>query len=70
LAQGKELHQLTLKELQSFSSQIQEDLFACLTLEHMISRRLSAGGTARDNVRAAIEQAQEALAQKAPVEDG
>jgi argininosuccinate lyase len=70
LAQGKELHQLTLKELQSFSSQIQEDLFACLTLEHMVSRRLSAGGTAQDNVRMAIETAQKALAQKALGDDG
>jgi argininosuccinate lyase len=70
LAQGRELHQLTLKELQSFSSQIQEDLFACLTLEHMVSRRLSAGGTAQDNVRMAIETAQKALAQKALGDDG
>jgi hypothetical protein len=35
----------------------------------MISRRLSAGGTAADNVRAAIEQAQKNLAEKAAVQD-
>jgi argininosuccinate lyase len=69
LEQGRELHQLTLKELQNFSSQIQEDLFGCLTLEHMISRRLSFGGTARDNVLTAVQQAQQALAQNGSAEE-
>ncbi len=69
LGEKKELHELTLKELQSFSSQIQEEIFSHLTLEHMISRRLSHGGTARENVRAAIQQAQEAMAKKAAVKD-
>ncbi|MEJ2660045.1 MAG: argininosuccinate lyase [Desulfobacteraceae bacterium] len=68
LEQGRELHQLTLKELQNFSSQIKDDLFDCLTLEHMISRRLSLGGTARENVLAAIQQAQQALAQNDALE--
>jgi argininosuccinate lyase len=54
LGKSKELHELSLKELQSFSSSIEEELFEHLTLEHMISRRLSAGGTARKNVQAAI----------------
>jgi argininosuccinate lyase len=54
LGKSKELHELTLKELQSFSSSIEEEIFEHLTLEHMISRRLSAGGTARKNVQAAI----------------
>jgi argininosuccinate lyase len=54
LGKSKELHELSLKELQSFSSSIEEEIFEHLTLEHMISRRLSAGGTARKNVQAAI----------------
>ncbi len=54
LGKSKELHELTLKELQSFSPVIEEGLFEHLTLEHMISRRLSAGGTSRENVEAAI----------------
>ncbi len=58
----KELHQLSLKEMQSFSSQIQEEVFTHLTLEHMVSRRQSAGGTARDNVREAIERAKKTSA--------
>lgn len=61
LGQGKELHDLTLKELQSFSKIIGQEVFENLTLEHMISRRLSAGGTSRENVKAAIDQAQKDL---------
>jgi len=61
LGKGKELHELSLKELQSFSSVIQDEIFDHLTLEHMISRRLSAGGTAQQNVKAAIARAQKEL---------
>ena len=61
LAEEKELHELTLEELQSFSALIQEEIFDHLTLEHMISRRLSAGGTARANVLKAIEEAQKTM---------
>jgi argininosuccinate lyase len=61
LAQGKELHELTLKELQAFSKVIQNDIFDHLTLEQMISRRQSTGGTSSDNVRAAIEAANKQL---------
>ena len=66
LAQGKELDQLTLKELQGFSKEIEEDLFENLTLEHMIARRQSAGGTSGDNVRAAIATAHRELAADDP----
>jgi argininosuccinate lyase len=61
LGKGKELHDLTLKELQSFSSMMGGDIFEHLTLEHMISRRVSAGGTCRDNVTAAIQAAQKEM---------
>ncbi len=57
LGKSKELHELSLKELQSFSPAIGQELFEHLTLEHMVSRRLSAGGTARENVEAAIAKA-------------
>ena len=63
LEKGKELDELSLNELQGFSKEIEEDLFHHLTLEHMISRRSSIGGTSADNVRAAIERAQKELAQ-------
>jgi argininosuccinate lyase len=61
LGEGKELHELTLKELQTFSPMVGGDIFEHLTLERMISRRLSAGGTSRDNVMAAIQAARKAL---------
>ncbi len=57
LGKSKELHELSLKELQSFSSAIKEEIFEHLTLEHMISRRRSAGGTALENVKSAISLA-------------
>jgi argininosuccinate lyase len=41
---------------------IQDDLFDHLTLEHMIDRRQSQGGTASHNVAAAIADARAALA--------
>ncbi|MBR9982854.1 MAG: argininosuccinate lyase [Desulfatitalea sp.] len=61
LAQGKELHQLSLPELNGFSKVIQQDLFDHLTLERMIARRQSYGGTATDNVQSAIETAKKQL---------
>jgi len=64
LRKDKELHALDLKELQSFSSTIQEDLFDHLTLEHMIDRRQSAGGTASNNIRAAIAAARQGMQQE------
>ncbi len=70
LGEKRELHELPLKELQTFSSLIQENIFEHLTLEHMISRRLSDGGTAQANVRAAMEEAQKAMAQRAPSTTG
>jgi len=64
LTNGKELHELTLDELKQFSKQFKADIFDHLTLEHMISRRQSAGGTSGDNVRAAIAAARSQLAGK------
>jgi argininosuccinate lyase len=63
LSRGKELHELALPELQAFSNTITADLFDYLTLEQMIARRKPVGGTATDNVRAAIQAAQNRLAQ-------
>jgi argininosuccinate lyase len=61
LSKGKELHELSLKELQKFSKLIKEDIFDHLTLEAMVDRRTSAGGTARENVMAAIAKAESDL---------
>jgi argininosuccinate lyase len=64
LARQKELYELTLEQLQSFSSLIQEDIFSFLDTRQMVARRTSAGGTAGANVRRAIAEAQKQLAAK------
>jgi argininosuccinate lyase len=61
---GKELHELTLTELRSFSSLIEKDIFVHLSVEQMIDRRKSFGGTATENVLAAIAAAEKDLGQK------
>jgi argininosuccinate lyase len=61
LEKGKELHELTLAELQTFSSLVKEDIFDFLSIEQVINRRRSFGGTAKDNVIAAIEGAEKEL---------
>ena len=65
LDKGKELDQLTLDELKSFSPLIKADIFDHLTLEFMIDRRQSLGGTATENVTRAIAEARKALAKPA-----
>ena len=62
LEKGKELHELTLADLQTFSSLVKEDIFDFLSIEQVINRRRSFGGTATDNVAAAIETAEQELA--------
>ncbi len=61
LSRNKELNQLSLDELQQFESDICEDIFDYLTLEKMIKRRLSEGGTSPENVKKAIDAAKKAL---------
>jgi argininosuccinate lyase len=63
LSQQKELHELSLKQMQSFSPLIETNIYDYLTLEQMINRRVSAGGTARSNVLSAIQQAQHHLSE-------
>ena len=65
IEQGKELDGLTLTELRQFSMHIQEDVFHRLSLREVIDRRQSYGGTARVNVKAAIERADAVLAAEA-----
>lgn len=57
LSQNKELHDLSLDEMKSFSSLIGEDIFDILSPEQMINRRKSFGGTATENVMGAIQAA-------------
>lgn len=53
---GKDLSDMTLQELQQFSDQIHEDVFDVLTLEGSVSARNHIGGTAPDQVRAAVQR--------------
>ena len=64
LQKQKELYQLTLDQLQSFSSLIQDDVFFYLKTRQMIDRRTSAGGTAGQTVRQAIAAADNKLARQ------
>jgi len=61
ISRNKELHELSLTELTSFSSLVKSDVFSILTPEQMIDRRRSYGGTAKENVLAAIEKAEKRL---------
>ena len=53
----KELHELSIAEMKSFSPVISEDIYEKLTPESMINRRRSFGGTATKNVLSAIRKA-------------
>jgi argininosuccinate lyase len=57
----KELHELTLKELKSFSSHFKKDIFNILSTDQMINRRKSIGGTSLECVKAAIKKAEKEL---------
>ena len=61
LGKKAELHDLSLDELKQFSDLIGDDVFQFLSTEGIINRRTSAGGTATENVKKAIETAYEAL---------
>ena len=57
-----DLSDLGLNDLQQFSSQIESDIFAILTLEGSMESRKHTGGTAPQQVQAAIHQARKWLA--------
>lgn len=61
----KELHDLSIKQLQQFAPQIEEDVFEFLSTQPMIDRRTSIGGTAIRTVKAAIKNAEKALRKNA-----
>ncbi|WP_027853300.1 argininosuccinate lyase [Marinobacterium litorale] len=53
---GKDLSDMSLEELQRFSDTIEEDVFDVLTLEGSVAARNHIGGTAPDQVRAAVDR--------------
>lgn len=58
---GKDLSEMSLKELQNFSDIITTDVFEILTLEGSVAARNHLGGTAPNQVKARIKQAQALL---------
>jgi argininosuccinate lyase len=61
LDRGKELHELSLLELQACSQLIKEDVFECLRARESVNRRRGVGGTAQSAVLAAIQAAAKRL---------
>ena len=61
---GKDLAEMSLAELRGFSEQIDDDVFAVLTLEGSVNARDHIGGTAPNQVRAAIVRGQALLASR------
>src|SRR5690554_4957453 len=62
IEQKKDLSELSLAELQQFSAQISDDVFAVLTLEGSVQARNHVGGTAPAQVRAAVAKRRGELA--------
>ena len=58
---GRDLSELPLAELQSFSPAIGEEVYAVLTLEGSVAARNHVGGTAPEQVRSAIRRARKRL---------
>ncbi|GGC09625.1 argininosuccinate lyase [Marinobacterium zhoushanense] len=59
---SKDLSDMSLDELKQFSDQIDEDVFDVLTLEGSVAARNHIGGTAPDQVRAAVARGRDLLA--------
>ena len=57
LEKGKELDDLALEEFKQFSDLIQTDIYGFLSIDQMIARRISYGGTGLDNVKKAVNKA-------------
>jgi argininosuccinate lyase len=66
LESRRELNELTLEELRQFGEEFGEDFFAAITLEATLDCHDVVGGTNRERVRTALDEARERLAQPAP----
>jgi argininosuccinate lyase len=61
IEQGKDLADLSLQEIQNFSTLITDDVFDVLTLEGSVNARKHLGGTAPEQVLAAVASARAVL---------
>ena len=62
LNKGKELNELSLDELRSFSPEIENDVFAILPVKSGLAAKASIGGTSPERVSEALEEARRYLA--------
>ena len=62
VAEGRDLADMTLEELRQFSGQIEQDVFEVLTLDGSVKARDHVGGTAPDQVRAAVARGRQRIA--------
>jgi len=58
---GRDLSEISLEELQQFSTVIQEDVYNVLTLEGSVAARNHIGGTAPEQVRKAVQRARDRI---------
>ena len=61
LGKGRELHELSVDDFQKFSDLIDNSVFEYLSIEKMISRRVTHGGTGYETVKKAVEKAEKNL---------
>lgn len=64
ITQKRDLSELTLAEMQTFSKKIDKDVFKVLTLEGSLAARNHIGGTAPKQVKAAVARAKKNLAKR------
>ncbi|HMM19653.1 MAG TPA: argininosuccinate lyase [Selenomonadales bacterium] len=62
IEQGKELQELSLEELKQYSPLVEADILDAIRVERCVAARDSYGGTAPDQVRAALGRSQAVLA--------
>ena len=62
LNEGKELSDLTIEELRSFTPEVDDDVFAALSITSGLAAKSSTGGTAPDRVAEALDAAKRYLA--------
>jgi len=61
IEQGKDLSEMSLAELKTFSETIEEDVFSVLTLEGSVAARDHIGGTAPAQVKAAVNRSRKLI---------
>ncbi len=58
---GKDLEQLSLKDMQTIEKKISQKVFSVLSVENSVKTRTSYGGTAPDNVKKAVTEAKKGM---------